>query len=79
MSDTEVRATFTSFEQSTKDDWALMARHLPVTQAMAGENIIEQMRMLAGDHGGFPDPQVLRAGCLNPELGRLLPARALAT
>lgn len=54
MSDTEQRATFTSFETSTQQDWALISSQLPATQAMAGENIIEQMKMLARDHGGFP-------------------------
>ncbi len=54
MGDSELRATFTSFEGSTREDWSLIASQLPVTQAMAGENIIEQMRMLARDHGGFP-------------------------
>ena len=54
MGDTDLRATFTTFEESTQQDWALIASQLPTTQAMAGENIIEQMRMLARDHGGFP-------------------------
>lgn len=55
MSDTiEQRAHFTSFEESTAADWAIIAAQLPATQAMAAENIIEQMRMLARDHGGFP-------------------------
>ena len=54
MSDTDQRATFTSFETSTQQDWTLISSQLPVTQAMAGENIIEQMMMLARDHGGFP-------------------------
>ena len=57
MSDTvdrEQRAQFSSFEESTREDWAIIASQLPATQAMAGENVIEQMRMLARDHGGFP-------------------------
>ena len=48
------RATFTSFAESTREDWALISSQLPITQAMAGENIIEQLRMLERDHGGFP-------------------------
>jgi predicted HD phosphohydrolase len=48
------RATFTSFEGSTQHDWALISSQLPITQAMAGDNIIEQLRMLERDHGGFP-------------------------
>jgi predicted HD phosphohydrolase len=52
--DTAPRAAFTTFEESTKDDWMLIASQFPTTQAMAGENIIEQLRMLERDHGGFP-------------------------
>ena len=52
--DSEPRAMFTTFEESTKDDWMLIASQIPTTQAMAGENIIEQLRMLERDHGGFP-------------------------
>jgi predicted HD phosphohydrolase len=48
------RARFTTFEESTYDDWQLIAEQLPHTQAMAGENIITQLEMLARDHGGFP-------------------------
>lgn len=53
-STTEQRAHFTSFAASTQEDWALIASQLPTTQARAGENIIEQLRMLERDHGGFP-------------------------
>lgn len=54
MSDTELRATFTAFDQSTQEDWSLIANQLPVTQALAAENIIDQLRLLERDHGGFP-------------------------
>lgn len=52
--ETAQRAAFTSFEESTYDDWQIIASQYGATQAMAGENIIEQLRMLARDHGGFP-------------------------
>ncbi len=51
---TATRARFTSFEESTFDDWQLITEQLPHTQAMAGENIITQLQMLDRDHGGFP-------------------------
>ena len=51
---TVARATFTTFEESTFDDWQLIAKQIPHTQAIAGENIIVQLEMLACDHGGFP-------------------------
>ena len=50
----EARATFTTFESSTREDWALIASQLPITQTMAAANIVEQLRMLERDHGGFP-------------------------
>jgi predicted HD phosphohydrolase len=54
MSRTEARAAFTTFEESTREDWALIAGRLPHTQAMAAANIVEQLRILERDHGGFP-------------------------
>ena len=48
------RATFTRFEDSTQEEWAEIIRQLPLTQAMAGQNVIDQLRLLERDHGGFP-------------------------
>jgi predicted HD phosphohydrolase len=48
------RASFTSFAESTREDWAIIASHFAETQAIASDNIIRQMEMLARDHGGFP-------------------------
>ncbi|MGB0800404.1 MAG: HD domain-containing protein [Ilumatobacteraceae bacterium] len=48
------RASFTTFEESTAADWSVIASQLPVTQAIAAANIVEQLRMLERDHGGFP-------------------------
>ena len=49
-----VKAGFTSFETSTADDWEIIKGELPITQAMAAANIIEQLKMLERDDGGFP-------------------------
>ena len=54
MADDHARARFTTFEESTREDWQLIASQLPITQSMAAENIVEQLRMLERDHGGFP-------------------------
>ena len=54
MSDAAIRATFTTFEESTREEWAEIVRQLPTTQAMAAHNAVEQLRMLGRDHGGFP-------------------------
>lgn len=48
------RASFTTFESSTKEDWALIAQQFDHTQALAVANIVDQLRMLERDHGGFP-------------------------
>jgi predicted HD phosphohydrolase len=54
MSDAAVRAGFTTFEESTREEWSEIMRHIPATQAMAAYNVVEQLRLLASDHGGFP-------------------------
>jgi predicted HD phosphohydrolase len=48
------RAEFTTFDQSSRDDWELIASQLPFTQAMAAANIMTQLELLDRDHGGFP-------------------------
>ena len=48
------RTSFASFEESTEQDWALIEEYFPETRSLATENLIEQMRMLGRDHGGFP-------------------------
>ena len=48
------RATFTRFEDSTQEEWSQIIGQLPLTQAMAGQNVIDQLRLLERDHGGFP-------------------------
>jgi predicted HD phosphohydrolase len=48
------RAAFTSFAESTREDWEIISSHFAETQQLASDNIIRQMEMLAGDHGGFP-------------------------
>ncbi|MGA1352526.1 MAG: HD domain-containing protein, partial [Ilumatobacteraceae bacterium] len=48
------RANFTSFQESTREDWALIMDHLPDTQNMVADNALHLLRLLASDHGGFP-------------------------
>lgn len=48
------RATFTSFEESTADDWAIIAPQLEVTQGMVADRVLSLLRDLESDHGGFP-------------------------
>ena len=51
---TPERAQFKSFAESTEADWAIISAQLDVTQSFVPDRIIEQMRYLQHDHGGFP-------------------------
>ncbi len=48
------RTSFNSFAESTAQDWDVIQSYFPENQSMATANLIEQMRMLGRDHGGFP-------------------------
>ena len=48
------RATFKSFEESTKEEWANIMVCIQDTQAMVADRVIEQLKMLELDQGGFP-------------------------
>ncbi len=58
MSDTideqPARARFTAMENSTKEDWQAIAGEYFPFAARGGERIIEHLKLLRGDHGGFP-------------------------
>lgn len=48
------RATFKSFQESTKEEWQNIMVCLQDTQAMVANRVIEQLSYLKEDHGGFP-------------------------
>ena len=48
------RANFRSFQESTKEDWSLIMRHIGDTQNMVADNALHLLDKLASDHGGFP-------------------------
>ena len=48
------RAGFRSFQESTREDWALIMRHIGKTQDMVADNALHLLRLLESDHGGFP-------------------------
>ncbi|MGI8753560.1 MAG: HD domain-containing protein [Acidimicrobiales bacterium] len=55
MTTTPVRqTTFRSFEESTAEDWAIIAPQLNVTQSLVADHLLEQLGYLRNDHGGFP-------------------------
>jgi predicted HD phosphohydrolase len=54
MTMTARQTKFRSFEESTEQDWAIIAPQLNVTQSLVPAHVLEQMRYLRNDHGGFP-------------------------
>ena len=48
------RARFASFEESTAEDWAIIAPQLEVTQGLVADRVLDLLRALESDHGGFP-------------------------
>lgn len=54
IAEQRTRATFTSFQESTKADWDLIVPQLEVTQQMVADHVLHLLRGLESDHGGFP-------------------------
>jgi predicted HD phosphohydrolase len=48
------RTSFTTFEESTAEDWAIIAPQLNITQGLVADRVIGLLRDLQTDHGGFP-------------------------
>ena len=53
-SNDRTKATFTRFEDSTREEWATIMECLKVTQSHVPDRILEQLRHLGSDDGGFP-------------------------
>lgn len=54
MNQAEPRATFNAMENATLDDWKIIAvAHAPYQKALANR-VLAHLRLLEGDHGGFP-------------------------
>jgi predicted HD phosphohydrolase len=47
------RATFTTMEASTAEDWAVIASHSPEFASGLPDRILAHLRLLGGDFGGF--------------------------
>ena len=47
------RARFTSMERSTPEDWAIIAGHFPAFARTLPDRILDHLRLLGGDFGGF--------------------------
>ena len=48
------RASFTTFEESTAEDWAKIVPQLSTTQSLVADRVVGLLRDLEADHGGFP-------------------------
>ncbi|MHB1930618.1 MAG: HD domain-containing protein [Acidimicrobiales bacterium] len=48
------RAAFRSFDESTAEDWAVIMGQMNDTQALVADRVLEQLRFMENDHGGFP-------------------------
>jgi predicted HD phosphohydrolase len=49
-----VRASFSNIEEGTKDDWKIIvSEFVPYAKALP-DRILAHLRLLDGDHGGFP-------------------------
>ena len=54
MSDaSNARARFTSMEQGTADDWAVISSHFPDFARGLPDRVLAHLRLLDGDYGGF--------------------------
>jgi predicted HD phosphohydrolase len=47
-------ATFSSFAESTAEDWAMIMPQLQVSQSLVPEHVLANLAWLANDYGGFP-------------------------
>lgn len=50
----ESRAKFRAMTEGTAEDWAKIASHFGPFAAAGGKRVLEHLRLLDGDYGGFP-------------------------
>jgi len=54
MSTDSARATFSTFAESTPEEWAVITGQLNVTQSLVPDRVLSLLRDMKSDHGGFP-------------------------
>jgi len=54
MEDTKARARFTSMEEGTGEDWRIIAGEFLPFAVRTADRVLDHLRLLAGDYGGFP-------------------------
>ena len=48
------RAKFRTMTEGTQEDWAIIASHAVPYSRDGGKRVLDHLRLLAGDYGGFP-------------------------
>ena len=51
---TTTRTSFTSFAESSAEDWALLRTQMVVTQERVADHVLMLLRAMDSDHGGYP-------------------------
>ena len=54
MNETAPRATFRSMDEGTAEDWAVIAPQFFGYGAGLPDRVLDHLRLLDGDYGGFP-------------------------
>jgi predicted HD phosphohydrolase len=56
LADTETpgRAGFRNFNESTQEDWSIIARHFRAFAGGLADRVLAHLKLLDGDYGGFP-------------------------
>ena len=48
------RASFTAMENGTAEDWQIISSHFFPFASQVGKRVLDHLRLLDGDYGGFP-------------------------
>ena len=51
---TDQRASFTSMQEGTQDDWAIIGSHFMDYASGLPDRVLAHLKLLDGDYGGFP-------------------------
>lgn len=52
--ETQDRATFTAMQEGTQEDWMTIASHFLPFASSGGKRVLDHLKLLDGDYGGFP-------------------------
>ena len=57
------RASYRTMAESTKEDWEIIGNYAMGFNADLPNRILDHLKMLRGDHGGFAVDRFQRKGC----------------